>query len=178
MKKTIVTWCLGFGIFILLLTILTVCTTSDESQKGSDNKIQLPFSMYDWKYGTMNDAKKVADVCGKDSADNNVSLHISKIDFISYVYVMPDPNYLRWRPGEEYISYSVRFSPINGDYSHSSSCRCLTNENGNVLYVEHSKKIMKLLQVNTEFVMEILKFGKVVNTYKFKVRETLDANKL
>lgn len=146
----------------------------DGAQKES-SELQLPFSMYDWRIGTSDNTITVADICGKDSADDNVFLHVrdSGVDRELW-FKIGDGVGLRWRIGYERITYAIKFTTEDYTVSHSSACTCVRNENGNVLRIDYPQNILKLLYKENKFTVHLLCGGKVVGVYRFDAIKPLE----
>lgn len=146
----------------------------DEGQKESP-ELQLPFSMYDWHTGTCNNSMTVSDICGKDANDNHVFLHVRNFgDKQEVWFKIGDGVGLKWRIGYEHVTYTIKFSTEDYTISHSSVCTCVHNENGNVLKVDYSQNILKLLREQRKFTVTLLCRGKYVGVYKFNAISPLE----
>lgn len=158
-------------IFCLMLLVLHLLTRPDEVV---EEKPQLPFSMYNWRIGTSDDIIKVADICGKNATDDNVFLHVRQIDANREVWLRIGDGYgIKWRIGDERITYSVKFSSVDYMKSYSSACTCVHNDNGNVLRVDFPKNILDFLYEEKDFSITILRKGAVVDTYNFSALQPL-----
>lgn len=161
------------GVAVYFNSVL-IGSEEDEGQKESP-ELQLPFSMYDWRVGTSDNTITVADICGKDAADNNVFLHVRDLGIDRELWFkIGDGVGLRWRIGYERITYSIKFSTEDCTVSHSSACTCVRNENGNVLRIDYPQNILKLLYKENKFTVHLLCGGKVVGVYRFDAIKPLE----
>lgn len=153
---------------ILCATFYLMYAESDEEVAKELEELPRPFSMYDWHTGTSDNIITVADICGKDASDDNVFLHVRDLGTDREVWFkIGDGVGLRWRPGFERITYTIKFSTEDYTTSHSSACTCVHNENGNVLRVDYPESILKLLYKEKKFNVTLLCKGKTVGLYRF-----------
>ena len=161
----------ALAVFLVGLLLLHLWTRPTEVV---EEKTPLPFSMYNWRIGTSDDIIKVADICGKNATDDNVFLHVRQIDANREVWLQIGDGYeIKWRIGEQRITYSVKFSSVDYMKSYSSACTCVHNENGNVLRVDYPKNILGFLYEEKDFSVTILRKGATVDTYNFCALEPL-----
>ena len=171
MKKIVLVWPCAIIIFVLILIAYAAFSPYEEN---IEEQPQKPFSMYDWRYGTVNGYIGVADVCGKNTRDDNMFLHIRKIDKSQEIWIKCDDDYdLKWRVGYERITYSLKFTSDDYKHSFTSSCTCIHNENGNVLNVDYPQDILSLLAKQCLFNVKILRMGTEYDDFTFSTTEPL-----